>query len=601
VIGNDFSVVAGTGNGAFGDAAVTGLILDASAHTGLTTLVIESKADDADQDVVNLDVRVNAKAGADLTLVDAGVLAERVELSITTTSTTATQGYVTSGTAAADGKVLIINTDTTTAIDKITMYEGTSATEAESASLDVVTIEADWTNDAGTFEFDASRLGNTDSATDTTAATGGMTFTVETGDLADIIVRGGANSDSITTLTENDTIYGGGGADTILGAAGADVINGEAGADLIGSTSTTTSESGNDTIDAGTGADTVYLAAGNDTISLGVDSDADNLIAYGTSNAAVATLSNSQASDTVTNFTSGTDKVTISLFGNDVTGSLPDVINLNLFAVSSDLASGDNSLTGTSASKVQGDGFYSTATGQLLIDLDGDGDITTNDLSLNITGTVAAADLKFVVKSGEGADTITAGAGVDSIDLTETTATVDVVIVAAGSSTATVAVASSRASYAGNDSVTAFALAGGDLLDLAGSAAIATTTTGADGTDSTAALTAGGTDVIKSHAISATGLTTFDDADTFSSAVTLGDAGDVGAAIQYLALNDIGNAGMSLIFAGTGNGGASYYVYQQTADTAGSVGGYVVVELVGVTATGGLITTGTTASSVLIG
>jgi hypothetical protein len=138
------------------------------------------------------------------------------------------------------------------------------------------------------------------------------------------------------------------------------------------------------------------------------------------------------------------------------------------------------------------------------------------------------------------------------------------------------------------------------VLDLAGTPTLAAAAD-TNGTDSTAVLTAAGTDVIKSHRVSATGLTTFDDLDTYAAAVTLGDAGDVGAAIQYLSLNDIGDAAATIVFAGTGNGGASYYVYQQTATTAGSVGGYIVVELVGVTATGGIEVGGATAATINLG
>jgi hypothetical protein len=196
---------------------------------------------------------------------------------------------------------------------------------------------------------------------------------------------------------------------------------------------------------------------------------------------------------------------------------------------------------------------------------------------------------------GTGADTITGGTGNDSITLTETAASVDVVVIASGDSTGAVGTLTDlRGSATGYDKVTSFALAGGDKLDLSGSAALAADGA-ANGTDSTAVLTASGSDVIKSHSV-ASGIITFDDADTYAAAVTLDDAGDLNTALQYLLANDIGDALSTVAFVANSN----TYVYQQIATTTGTVGGHILVELTGVTTATSVITSGTTALGIYI-
>jgi Ca2+-binding RTX toxin-like protein len=400
------------------------------------------------------------------------------------------------------------------------------------------------------------------------------------------------------------SITGGTGADTLTGGALADTINGGAGADVI------TGGSGADSLTGGTGADTFVFAS--------------------------VAQSNGTNTDSITDFATGTDKLQVTLNYSTLVTAL-DISTTRASAGVAGTSAAQDTLSGQ-----RGQYVYDTTGSALLINFNADNMFTTADykIAINPASTASASivdgDINFVVTGGSAADVIVGGAGADTIDggagadsitggagddaitggtgadtivggtgadtvtLGSEAATADVVRLAAGDSSASITVAAARASYTGVDSVTGFQLAGVDLLDLIGTPSLAAAAD-TDGTDSTAVLTAAGTDVIKSHRVSATGLTTFDDADTFNAAVTLGDAGDVGAAIQYLALNDIGNAGATVVFAGTGNGGASYYVYQQTATTAGGVGGYVVVEVVGVTATGGIEVGGTTAATIVIG
>jgi len=486
------------------------------------------------------------------------------------------------------------NTSTITAGAGTDTLEIISQTTTATAAIDATITGFEtvlFSTAAGTYAFSTAD-GNVASGATQTVNASAMTGTLLWDGALELdglfSITTGSGADALTGGAKNDTISSGAGDDTIVGGLGADVLTGGAGVD-------------------------------NFNYTLGT--------------ALVTTQSNATLTDTITDWTSGTDKLQFTLdYSTISTGATIDATIQTARAGTSLI---QDNLSGSRAQVV-----YDTTGSALYVNVNEDNLLTTADFKINInpaptaTATVVEGDINFVITGGIGADTITAGGGADNItggagadsitggagadtlvaglgiDLliggtggdTYTlgeTADVDTVRVAAGDSTAVITVASARATYTGVDTVTTFSVAGVDILDLSGTAALATS--GAvDGTNSTAVLTATATDAILSHQISATGLTTFDDAETYNAAVTLGDAGDVGAAIQYLSLNDIGNAAMTVIFAGTGNGGASYYVYQQTAATAGSVGGYTVVELVGITATGGLMTTGTTAATVLI-
>jgi Ca2+-binding RTX toxin-like protein len=121
---------------------------------------------------------------------------------------------------------------------------------------------------------------------------------------ADLLAGGEGNDtiygDSMTPgVTEdgNDTIYGGAGNDLIYGGAGDDSIYGGIGAD---------------TLYGGTGNDSIYGGAGNDIISGGAGADT----LTGGEGADVFEFLNTDGStsDTVTDFTTGEDKVRLGGF-----------------------------------------------------------------------------------------------------------------------------------------------------------------------------------------------------------------------------------------------------------------------------------------------
>lgn len=343
------------------------------------------------------------------------------------------------------------------------------------------------------------------------------------------------NASTITVTTATVELNGGKGNDVLTGTSSDDVLIGGAGAD---------------TLNGGDGSDTAsYAGTADDATETGTQTGvAINLSAAAVTNTTILASTVGYTADSIASVASNTVAYLYAAAGATNSATV-------------DTLTGIENATGTDGADY-------------------------------IVGSVNAN----VITAGLGADYIIAGKGADTVDLTEGSASVDTVVVAAGDSTATVTLdaATGRATASGFDKVTAFALAGGDKLDMAGTVTIVSDATNVDGTNGTAALTTGapGTDFIMTHAI-ANGIVTFDDADTnFATAVALGDAGDVAAAIQYLALQDLGNAGATVAFVGNSN----TYVYTQTADTAGT---YDVVELTGITGTS-LITSGTTGGGVLI-
>ena len=102
-----------------------------------------------------------------------------------------------------------------------------------------------------------------------------------------------------------------------------------------------------------------------------------------------------------------------------------------------------------------------------------------------------------------------------------------------------------------------------DKLSLSGTPFSAVDTSGFDGTDST--LTIAG-QTVKSHSI-ADGIITFDDANSFGSALPLTSISNVAAVVQYLRANDIGAAGATVAFTALIGLVPHTFVYQQVGAT----------------------------------
>jgi Ca2+-binding RTX toxin-like protein len=190
---------------------------------------------------------------------------------------------------------------------------------------------------------------------------------------------------SLNASAENDgtIVYlGGAGADTVVGSTGADTIGGGAGADTI------TGGNGGDSITGGAAADTfTYTAVAQST---------------GT------------ARDTVTDFTSGTDKLAVTLDSSSSTAALT-------FDATVQTAQAGASALAANLSGSIGQAIYDTTNSKLVINANADNLVTTLDYQIDMTAaataanTVQAGDINFTVSSGSGADTIVTGAGADTI------------------------------------------------------------------------------------------------------------------------------------------------------------------------------------------
>ncbi len=117
-----------------------------------------------------------------------------------------------------------------------------------------------------------------------------------------------------------------------------------------------------------------------------------------------------------------------------------------------------------------------------------------------------------------------------------------------------------------------------DKLSLPGTPVAVANSSGTNGTDSI--LTVGG-QTVKSHAIS-NGIITFDDANTFSTPLSLTSAANVAAVVDYLQHNDIGNAGATVAFTATINSVNHTFIYEQVANSPNSAND-ILIDLSGTT------------------
>ncbi|WP_292491896.1 VCBS domain-containing protein [Mesorhizobium sp.] len=323
-----------------------------------------------------------------------------------------------------------------------------------------------------------------------------------------------------------------------------------------------------------TGTDTVFYTSGTNTV-----------------NGTNATLNNG---DKITGG-SGNDTLVITdgtlgshTFG-DGTGGTTLLTNFETLALV-DTNSGNHSDTFIFASTFQNNGTLTidgsgiTGQGDLIVNASA---VTTG--AFNIIGSSGNGGDDTLIGgsgndtinggAGNGADTITGGGGADTLT---GGGGADTFVVNSGQSVAVVGGSGDAGTIADYDVITDFAPAT-DFLDLQGTPTAATGTN-IDGNDST--LTVAG-QTIKSHTIS-NGILTFDDANSFSAALSL-DAADtsrVAAAVQYLQNNDIGAAGATVAFTATINGVAHTYVYEQVGATQNSAND-ILVDLTGVTLTSG--------------
>jgi Ca2+-binding RTX toxin-like protein len=298
--------------------------------------------------------------------------------------------------------------------DAITGGAGTDTIAIANTSNNDITAVVDLADVTG-----VERIVTTDAnGDDTTTAESddvSITFQHTNGALADdgtdaadvaIAVDGSSITDTLDNLTvdasnisDTDylfTITGGAAADTLTGGGGVDTISGGAGADSI------TGGGGADTVTGGAGADDFIFAL---------------------------TDSTNAATDTITDFVSGSDEVRIAVTADG--GNTYDLTNKGNAADSANALS--------LLSSVRGQYFFNTTTGQYVMDADGNGLVQASDFAVTLTGVTssAAADVAFDVttNNGGGAETITTGGGADTV-ITDTNS--DNVNTGAGNDTVTI-------------------------------------------------------------------------------------------------------------------------------------------------------------------
>jgi len=255
---------------------------------------------------------------------------------------------------------------------------------------------------------------NTGAITITTAASyagAGDTLIVDVSDIDDDDADSNADGDVADNGDRNDN-------QTVTVDASA-ATAGDYALDFRGSAmvDTVTGTAQADTISLGAGADVYNASLGADTITGGAGADT---FTYTT----VAQSTGGNV-DSITDFTTTSDKL-------DVTFTTANGVNVDLSGFAANRASLADSLS--TLDLTAGDHFYAT-NGSVAFDINGDGNITDGtDIVIDVTGTVASADIVLRVTGGtggititgsdnadfltsQGVDTITAGAGADTITL----------------------------------------------------------------------------------------------------------------------------------------------------------------------------------------
>jgi Ca2+-binding RTX toxin-like protein len=299
----------------------------------------------------------------------------------------------------------------TGAADSLTVNVGRSTTATgttiatstvSSSGIESVTIN----NLAAASNLDARTVGIIDS----TATTGSTTSLTVTGAQATTVTASGTAALKTVNLsglaagatfagtvsTTGATITGGAGNDALTGGTGADSISAGTGNDTING------GAGADTIDAGDGTNNITGGTGADVLTGGSGVDTFVFASNATTAATPVATSTSSASDTITNFVSGTDKISI-------TGA---------YAPQAFLGNFPNIQTALSAAGAAGSLAYSAAfvTGEnsLYVFQLTTGALHADDMVIKMTGVtaLAAGDLLLGTQAAGATVTLTAPAAV---------------------------------------------------------------------------------------------------------------------------------------------------------------------------------------------
>jgi Ca2+-binding RTX toxin-like protein len=222
---------------------------------------------------------------------------------------------------------------------------------------------------------------------------------------------------------------------------------------------------------------------------------------------------------------------------------------------------------------------------------------TTETVEVTTAGDNAGADTinggigDDVILGGTGADSITGGTGLDTY------------LYINGDAAITIGGTGNEGTITGYDQIIGYALGtastNAETIDaLIGTASVVGNSAGVDGTTNST-LTIGGV-AVKSHAISS-GIFTFDDADTFATALSLTSLADIAAVVQYLQAQDLGAAdAITATFTATISGTTSTWMFIQGLN-AGTDSADSLIQLVGVTGLSVSATNANTAGLIDIG
>lgn len=264
------------------------------------------------------------------------------------------------------GVTATIDLDDVTGVEQVTLLDA-NGDDTTTAEADAVSI---------TFE----------AATTTTA----QTITVSAAVVTDTLDTVTVDASAVVDTDYSFNITGGAAIDTLTGSAGTDTISGGADADII------IGGLGIDTLTGGDGADS---------------------FAYVTTESTIA------GADTISDFTTGTDKIALTFATTSATDALT-------FDYTNKGTAVDNSAALALLSSRVGQYYFNTTTHQMIMDADGSGLIQATDFAVNMTGmtSIGASDVNVIVTASAAANqTINTGGGADSITISAitTVATVD--------------------------------------------------------------------------------------------------------------------------------------------------------------------------------
>jgi Ca2+-binding RTX toxin-like protein len=287
-----------------------------------------------------------------------------------------------------------------TGTDSIRLDNGSATTgigAAVTVGLGVITgVESITVNDLGALDTNGdvsvtfgAAYAQTSVTVDGSQLDLGETLTVDANANAStevVSLIGGAGADTLTGGAANDNIQGGSGSDNLVGNGGNDTID---------------TGSGNNVVDGGAGNDTITGGSGNDSLTGGADSDvinggaaADTLVGgAGADNLTggdgvdvfkftAASESTNLSTDTVADFTRGTDLLDLQIAGQTVR-----------FVGSA--STGFDAQTLLASGVAGGQVVFDKSTSSVWMDTNGDGTLDSNDLKITLTNVTdfAASDL----------------------------------------------------------------------------------------------------------------------------------------------------------------------------------------------------------------